>query len=132
MEVHVKHTCNSLCAQIALGAKKLVLLDSGDAEIPTSLLIHASYNIKTQQATLHSMEDLNFYSVRLAGVVDREKIAAVLSEVRIENYGLIIARDNNHVLNSKNNNIYHCTPYPSHCTPIEGSALSKLARVFKE
>jgi len=124
-KVEVTGVCNSGCAVLALSAKKLSFRNNGDLKFPSSMMIHATYDAKTMKATDAGLARLSLYTQRLKAI-PQDVLTEVLTEKRMDNYGLIISYNSNEQLNSKDSSVFWCQPYPDQCKPIGGISLNDL------
>lgn len=125
LDVKVVGACNSACATLALQAKNIILVDNGDIENPTSLMIHATFKIINQQPTEDGIELLEFYSNRLPSI-PKDVLRSVLTEKIHGNYGLIITRSHSSVFDTSGTDTFVCRPYPVDCQPVPGATLRSM------
>ncbi len=124
-KVDVTGVCNSGCAVLALSAKKLSFRNNGDLKFPSSMMIHATYDAKTMKATDAGLARLSLYTQRLKAI-PQDVLTEVLTEKRMEDYGLIISYNSNEQFNSKDSSVFWCQPYPDQCKPIGRISLNDL------
>jgi len=124
-KVEVTGACNSGCAILALSAKKLSFKNNGDLRYPSSMMIHASYDVQTLKASEAGLLRLGLYTQRLSPI-PKDILTEVLTEKRVGNYGLVISYNTNEQLQSKDSSVFLCQPYPDQCQPIGHISLNDL------
>jgi hypothetical protein len=126
LTVRIKGYCNSACAQLAFAAKELILMDS-ETEHPTSLVIHAATPLNDKPTPSdYKLRNLNFFTIRFAGAIQRETIFSVLDSDPKLGLALVVVRNPGKYFPSKTDFAYECKPFPINCSPIQGSTLNEL------
>jgi hypothetical protein len=123
--VEVTGACNSGCAVLALSAKQLSFKNNGDIKFPSSMMIHASYDVQSLKASEAGLLRLGLYTQRLKAI-PQDVLTEVLTEKRVGNYGLVISYNTNEQLQSKDTSVFLCQPYPDQCKPIGRISLNDL------
>ncbi len=124
-KVEVTGACNSGCAVLALSAKQLSFKNNGDIKFPSSMMIHASYDVQSLKASEAGLLRLGLYTQRLKAI-PQDVLTEVLTEKRVGNYGLVISYNTNEQLQSKDTSVFLCQPYPDQCKPIGRISLNDL------
>ena len=124
-DVEIFGACNSGCAILASYAKSISFINNADEKYPTSMMFHATYDIKSSKSTDDGLRHLQLYTQRFPSISE-EVFVKILTEKRIGNYGLIFTESKTSDMNSFSSSAYVCAPFPENCTPIEGATLKSL------
>lgn len=124
-EVEILGACNSGCAILASYAKSINFINNADEKYPTSMMIHATYDINSSKSTDNGLRYLQLYINRFPSIPE-EIFIKILTEKRIGNYGLIFTESQTRDMNSPSSSAFVCAPFPGNCTPIEGVTLNSL------
>lgn len=121
--VHVTGFCNSLCAWLALQGTTLTLHDDA---FPSTLVIHGSFDLTSQQWSPRSLEQLDFYASRLSGL-SRDLIEKALSFRQIGTIsGLVIASHPIDRIGGARGPVYVCEEYPTRCEDAGIGSLDQI------
>lgn len=129
-KIHVYGYCNSLCALLALSVDHLVLHRSKDAENPSYLFIHGTFNIKNEKWDPSSLDNIDYLHDRLK-VIKKEHIARALSFKTYGPSGLIISSTPFSQLKPSKSLVQLCEDFPKKCISLEVFNLNKIEIIVK-